>query len=484
MSHRFTKIYAAILVSAGPLAATVSPNLVASRTSGPAPLGIFFDASGTTSSAVTDSFRQVLYTFDFGDGETGTWAGGTAKGTVAGGPIGAHVFKNPGTYTVTLVANDGVSSRQTTVTVTVIDPDTFYSGKTICVSTDGSTGWGPAGATYTTTIPDLTYTTTMSGYRLLFKRGQDFSGNSASSFNITTNLTDFSMGAAGSGADPIILGFTVGGDRPQLSTPMVWPDRLAFANLYCKNGYKVGGYGSHHLAYQCTVDPSVVENDIGWSTYYMFSDTYQFVPLAQWVVPKYHLAYECQHPGSASTNYTMFGQGAYMAIVGCTMSQVVYHNLRLTQAYKCLIAHNILQGISVNSSYHTLKLHGQSTVTFPNSMTDPNSGSWASEFNVIQYNTFGDVTCPYSWLVALSPENDTSVQGVRNSLVLSNTFVRNPSAEGAQVDLILGGNNLTYIGNTGTTGTFNVGTGHTTALPAGWRGPYWLDRSNTPSPLA
>lgn len=117
-------------------------------------------------------------------------------------------------------------------------------------------------------------------------------------------------------------------------------------------------------------------------------------------------------------------------------------------------------------------------------MTDPNSGSWASEFNVLQYNTFGDVACPYSWLVALSPENDTSVQGVRNSLVLSNTFVRNPTMEGSQTDLIFGGNNLTYIGNTGTTGTFNVGTGHTTALPAGWHGPYWLDRSSTPSPLA
>jgi PKD repeat protein len=403
---------------------------------------------------------------------------------VAGGPLGAHVYTSPGTYTVTLVVNDGTSSRQTTTTITVIDQDTFYSGKTICVSTDGSTGWGPSGATYTTTIPDLSYNTTLSGYRILFKRGQDFSGDAASTINITTNLTDAMIGAAGSGADPIITSCTIGSYRPQAADSPIWPDRITLANLYCKNGYVIGGYGSHHLAYQCTVDPACTNVDIGWSAYYMFSDPYQFIPIAQWEIPKYHIAYECYHPGSATTSYTLFGQGTYMAIMGCTMSQVMYHNMRFTQIYKCLIAGNVLEGISPNSSYHTLKLHGTTTDPFPNSLTDPTSSGWASQYNVIQYNKFGSTSCTFPWLIALSPENDTSVEGVADCLVLNNTFVRNPTMEGSQTDIILGGRNLTYIGNTGTTGTFNVGTGHTTALPAEWRGPYWLDRSATPSPLA
>src|SRR4030067_554946 len=99
-------------------------SLVPARTSGVAPLAVFFDASATTDTGVTNRpFHDLEYTWSFGDPSAGTWANGAQPGVSsknsATGPVTAHVFETPGAYTVSLTAFDGTNTATTTTTITV-----------------------------------------------------------------------------------------------------------------------------------------------------------------------------------------------------------------------------------------------------------------------------------------------------------------------------------------------------------------------------
>ena len=143
---------------AASVSSSVTAALSASRTSGPAPLAVFFDATGTTSSDGTvNTWRQVGYSFNFGDSEVNWSTTGNSKNVQRGGPLAAHVFESAGTYTVKVCArdssggsNDG-DTDQTSIEITVTDPDTVYSGtSTVCLSISGTFTGAPEGATQST----------------------------------------------------------------------------------------------------------------------------------------------------------------------------------------------------------------------------------------------------------------------------------------------------------------------------------------------
>jgi hypothetical protein len=191
---------------------------VASRTIGTAPLFVHFDATATTSKNVADQFRQVLYTFDYGDSAAGSWSTtGKARGLKAGGPIGAFVFERPGTYTVRHRRQRRPPQRRTAHHHHRAGPNIVYAGEaTVCIATDGSTGWGPAGASYVNTIPDKS---TWHGKRLMFKRGQDFSANIMWS-SPAAPPTSSSAPGPGAGAKPILPVVSIGATgRPPAPTP-------------------------------------------------------------------------------------------------------------------------------------------------------------------------------------------------------------------------------------------------------------------------
>ena len=89
-----------VQVTGGPIALS----LVSSRVSGVAPLAVFFDATGTTASSTPRPFHDLEYRWDFGDVGSGTWTTGSSAGVssrnTATGPVAAHVFETPGTYTI------------------------------------------------------------------------------------------------------------------------------------------------------------------------------------------------------------------------------------------------------------------------------------------------------------------------------------------------------------------------------------------------
>lgn len=79
--------------------------LQSDRTTGPAPLTVNFDASGST-----DDRGIVAYEWNFGEGTT-----------VAGGPTASYQYANPGTYTAVVVVRDAASQSNSAQLVIVVD---------------------------------------------------------------------------------------------------------------------------------------------------------------------------------------------------------------------------------------------------------------------------------------------------------------------------------------------------------------------------
>jgi PKD repeat protein len=202
--------------SVGTGAGPISLSLVPGRTSGVAPLAVFFDATGTTATTTTKPFHHIEYRWDFGDPAGSpvsgtTWSTGSRPGVssrnTATGAVAAHVFETPGTYTVTLTAFDGTNTDTRTVTITVDNPDdVFAAANTFCVGatslpTAGSGGC-PGGALVRQTSSFATVRTFIAqGRRVLLRRGDTFDA-STNGFNNVNG--PWILGAFGSGAKPII----------------------------------------------------------------------------------------------------------------------------------------------------------------------------------------------------------------------------------------------------------------------------------------
>lgn len=245
-------------------APTVSLN--PSRTSGVSPLGVFFDASGTTSPATSRPFHELHYTWDFGD-PTATFknarrCSGTAMpcntsadcaagqvcspvntGTTTG-PMAAHVFELPRTcsgsgascqndancpsgqtcgeiaskdYTVTLTVRDAggnTATAQRVITVTRFSGQTYYvaSGvnaagqSTGTAGNDANTGLSPTAA-FKTWDKGITMMFLSNGpRRVLFRRGDYFDAPQAfaGSRGIGNKVGPYVIGTYGTGSDPII----------------------------------------------------------------------------------------------------------------------------------------------------------------------------------------------------------------------------------------------------------------------------------------
>jgi len=194
---------------------TPTANVTPSRTSGVAPLGVVFDATGTTDADVASPFRDLLYLWNFGDSEAGTWEYGanTAQSkNFATGAVAAHVYETPGTYTWTCVVWDGTTADVETGTVTVTDPDTVFSTTNTVVVSNGTDFTGkPAGAQEvpSTTDFDATLATYAgSGKRVLFKRGDTFVSSATGNLSAAGAMT---VGAWGSGDLPIINATNIAG---------------------------------------------------------------------------------------------------------------------------------------------------------------------------------------------------------------------------------------------------------------------------------
>lgn len=473
---------------------TVTPSLVASRSSGTAPLAVHFDATSTTSSAVGDAFRQVSYTFGYGDSGSGTWSTNSAsKNSDSGGPIGAHVYETAGTYTVTVTADDGTSSASTTATVTVSDPDTVYSGtNTICIDTTGGTSGGPSGCSYSTSMPTI-----QSNRRYLIKRGQTISG-----FTVPRTVSGVRIGAYGSGAKPIVSGqININGTgRP---TTAQWSEDIVLADLNPQEGIYHNQCGRNVLLLRCDMaqlsetsgygaeanNTVEVGSALGFYAGINGGDSGRVLDTTDFYIPQYIFVVDCYQRGDYTTprdqqagtglypNNCLVGTADGFVSMGNDFLGAREHVHRLYLCRKSIIQHNKLQDRSVDGIRHAIKLHsgGLGAWTVGATLENTTGAAWVSYKNVIRDNSIGDASSANSFTVAIQPQNTIEVEGVEDTILEDNTFVNSATK---LIDIQAGpARRTTTRGNTLTGGTLRIEDdgGRTFAEPieSDWRGPYY-----------
>ncbi|MEZ5922205.1 MAG: PKD domain-containing protein [Parvularculaceae bacterium] len=218
--------------------ATATAVIDASQTDCIAPCGVHF-AAIAGGFATARPFHKLTYQWRFGD-PSATFSALAAdfpfarSADRAQGPYAAHVFENPGTYSVSLDVTDstGVWAR-TSATITVRDPATMFSGgSTVCYSKAGNFSGCPAGATtYTSIESAVVFVRQNPPAQLLIRAGE--TTQLASGSAVTLNGSGpYRITRFGAGADPIL--------RSTDSTRIMWlrdTGDVSVSNIEFKGDY-------------------------------------------------------------------------------------------------------------------------------------------------------------------------------------------------------------------------------------------------------
>ncbi|KAG2386509.1 hypothetical protein C9374_002253 [Naegleria lovaniensis] len=415
-------------------ALTVSPSFRGSRLSGPAPLAVFFDGSGTRVSETAtgmqqDSFRDVLYSFNFGDPNSGIWGiSRLSKNMQTGGPFAAHVFNTVGTFIVSMsvTTKTNVTYHAPPITITVQNPSTVWTANnTICVSTSSNFNGCPSGSVRMTTLP-----TRFNGKRVLLRRGETFG-------DVQIASTD----------DQVLIGTYSTGLKPQVSnvrlsggnTVADWPDDITIMDLNITNSFGIVTTGSRILLYRCILStPSTSESQVDVASALKYYMDHGSLPLSSYYWPHEIFIVENNIQGELSSGndhmpvVTLMGYFMNSVIMGNQINKASQHSVRLWAANQVLIAHNSVGGdhdpVQPNQPgiRHAIKIHSNGL----NSYNSHNIGT--TGFNIrsskvlIADNKVGTSTYPGSWLCAVAPQNALTgtIEGIEDVLLERNVFIR------------------------------------------------------------
>jgi PKD domain len=447
----------------------VTAKLIASRTSGVAPLAVLFDGSGsTTSTAGINTFHQITYSFLFGDDRGQHWAtSGESKNTELGGPIAAHVFDVPGTYTVRMQATEPSGAKaESSVTITVQDPNTVYGNtKTVCVSTSSNFSGCPNGASQATSIP-----ADLNAKRVLLRRGESFGDLTITDGQVGVLVAPFGAGTA----KPNVNRVEVGAWRPQTAT---FASDITIMDLKVSNGMQQS-VGHRVLFYrnELTNPSSTANNSIffGEPQYWALDDPFRAVPSSAFYNAHEIFIVENTVIGTTDgqTLVNAYGDGSRIAMLGNVMGTAAQHTVRITKLNQSVIVHNELRGGSADGIRHALKLHSGGLTPYADNCVT--SGiTWATSRVVIAKNIFGHQNDNNQWTVALAPQNDAVAEGIEDVVIEKNRFIRGSRTE---TDLVITGRRIGTRGNTvgSTAASASVGSdGHGGGLPSDWKGPYF-----------
>jgi PKD repeat protein len=449
----------------------IQAQLTSNRISGVAPLAVQFDASNTTSSSVSTAFHLLRYDFNFGDDRGQTWSvSGLPKNTQSGGPIAAHVFDLPGTYTVRVTARNPANneSAQATLTITVQDPNTVFSGSnTICVSTSGNYTGCPAGSVQQTSLPSV-----QSQKRILLRRGESFGA-----ISINHGISNVLIGSFGSGNKPRVNRIDIGALNP---TNNQFPSDIITMDLNIQESFTQYVTGSRLLLYRCDFDvPSStdVDSQIGLSSAFDYIVENHTLAANQYYQPREIFVVENVAFGSTTTPHTnMSGVGSQTVIMGNRMGIARQHTIRMYRMNKGFIAHNHLRGISSDGIRVALKIHSNGLGNYDDNYAI-SGNTWASRKLVIANNILGDPNDTNSFTGGVSPQNSgpDSREGIEDTILENNRFYRGPNTN---TEFILMGRRMSNRGNVRIDGgPVNINQfGHSyELLPPEWDGPYFND---------
>jgi hypothetical protein len=373
-----------------PPPASGAPMTTANRTSGVAPLGVFFDAVDTTSpvwqSGVVqpsgEKYATFQYEWDFGDPASGTWTTTGNSRNAATGYTAAHVFESPGTYTVSLKVTDPASNVSTyvqTITVTAISGTVHYvdavSGND---SNDGltpSTAWRTVAKGFASGIA--------TNASLLFKRGQTHTSTGATPVQAAGPGI---IGAYGTGAKPTFQITDATGPIALYNSD--W--RIMDLNLVGVNVYDataVDFYGSgqrdNHTLLRLDVSGGF-RVSIGWAN---GPETWQDPHDGNVIA-------DCVATNSRSNG--MFIGGQRLAVIGTRIEGVQQsHVLRVWEMHKGVISNCVLR--DPGPTRIAIKLH-----------SPPEGTALRTKFVTINDNIIRGV----SWAVTIAPQDSVTDERV------------------------------------------------------------------------
>lgn len=444
----------ATCTSAAPGAITL--NLLASRTSGVGPLAVFFDASATTAIATTRPFHDLDYQWDFGDAGSGTWGQGTRPGLIsrnsATGPVAAHVYETPGTYTVTLTVTDGTTTVvENCLVVTVSNPDVVFATTTTCVAVAAlpvaGAGGCPVGATVVQTSDfDATIATQLAAgkKRILFNRNETYFVNAAAA-RIDAPGPGM-IGAYGAGAKPLIRS-TGPGTRIAISsftTPTTADWRIMDLDLDGQSNLThvgLSGNGSasqitllrldaHDLKFGFIFDPAVLDV---FNTPTFTSPMWDQIAIVDSTIRRVK---DSLAPGGNGGNAAYIG-AARFAFLGNLIDDTILaeHGIRSQYMFKGVLSNNTISNIAAGRANITLR--GQE---FAGTATLP-AGSYSEHIVVSDNLLLGGLSVG---IAGTGPKNPTSDERVRNQIWERNWYVAGPATT---VSMSIEGSEITFRNN-------------------------------------
>lgn len=418
-------------------AATIVP----SRTTGVAPLYVhFYDSDATVDSTPgVMRFHDYEYSWSYGDTLSGVWGtSGKSKNTDKG-PIAAHVYETPGTYTVTLTVRDasGVAGTDTQE-ITVTDPDTVFditAHKTICISTGSDfTGCPSSDASDHITTSDLPATLpgyTDAGERVLLRRGDSWTVSAR--VNFPSNTGPVYIGAFGACSSPDELGICS-------NAPAIASATDGFITFSAKHNWvlsdisfsaakgvdaPIGGTTDYRHNLLLRVKTSGYTGGMVWSNYRTLDTQYI----------DDNAIVSCRMSDASGT--VVFTGGERHAIIGNIFANSdTTHVLRVWQGYQGVINHNLVSGASLLNAAgrHALKFYGSTPIgsvgeIYIGTISEinaehPGRGSgglrYHTKYTVISNNVFGS-SGPYT--VNIEPQVATYDERISDLIFEKNKII-------------------------------------------------------------
>ena len=347
---------------------SITADVQASRTTGVAPLCVFFDATATVSTAqntVALAYTNLDYTWTFDDSGAGTWLD-TGQGTTlrsknyAQGPVAAHCYETAGTYNpVVTVRNSAGETHTDTVQIAVTaaaDTASLSGANVVCVSTDGVFTGAPASCTQVTTSSLSTAMGNLSSTKkkIVFKCGQSWTGSYELQLAGPGIIGSWSNGACGTKPIAVQLNF---GDRAIPGTVTDWRVMdMQFNGAGAGNG-AIGIDGTVSRIAMLRVDIANAGTGINWSEDILtFYNTNGF-PGHTLPDETYFVDSTITTTAGTSGNNGLYLSSLRVAVMGCTIDPNGggEHGLRAPHISRYVIAHNIIQDAAAGKSSLTVR---------------------------------------------------------------------------------------------------------------------------------
>jgi hypothetical protein len=433
------------------------------RGAGISPFLVFFDATGTTDTAITGNataFQDVTYTWNFGDtgaSGTDTWAYGSNPGknsrNTATGGIAAHLYITPGTdtaYVATVTAHSGSNTASCQLGVTAYDPagaNGFAGTKTTCVSASGTpvagSGGCPAGAAVlkTSSFSSATGASYIgAGKRLLFRCGDTFSGGSA-----LVSGAKWSIGAYGGCEGTQTNRPIVTGGGANISMQATGDGRIAdldFESVGSGKSAVLSNNNYDYVTYQLTMY-NLLSNGNNTSYYIAQCAQCGYIELVQTgmgVNQGTFINYAENNQSQWGTN-SLFNNIDYQAVLGSSFNGVGAPNngsgietVRVSACRLCVFENNTME--NANNVGAVFKLHNGNTKN-----TSPTWTGVYTELIEISDNLFRGTSG--AELIDIAAQNSVTDERLRNIV-----FERNlKSSTGGNQQLLISGQNITIRDN-------------------------------------